>query len=142
MKEQYGFVFFLVLSMVLLVCHFLLGGLFDYKPVMTNGKGIIEGINRNDNGRKWFYIRIETPNGSELANTDNYRTVPEGTDVGDEVEVKYYYTKKGVLRCRVTESGFESVAGEDEGNSPYLLYAAGVSFAAFAMLLIKYIASK
>ena len=135
--SEYKFVLFLVIAIIFLLIH-----LFNIKNnneqvEQYDGFGMITRINMNEIGCTWYYVDININGKIYSAQTDSYQTVPDDVKKGDLVSVKYRFTKNGLVRCYITQDGFERVIQEDRNRKPVMLYAAGVCFLIFLIMLIK-----
>lgn len=77
--------------------------------------GKITRINLNERGRTWYYIEFEKDGMTHTAQTSSLKKVPDDIQIGDEVNIKYHFTKGGKRAlCRIIDDGFESVVNYDD----------------------------
>ena len=136
--SEYKFILFLVIAVIFLLIHLFIVKLNSSEQIeQYDGFGMITRINMNERGRTWYYVDININGKIYSAQTDPYQTVLDDVKKGDLVSVKYRFTKKGLVRCYITQDGFKRVIQEGRNRKPVMLYAAGVCFLIFLFMLIK-----
>lgn len=135
--SEYKFIIFLFIAIVFLCFHFVSIRSNRNTVEQINGVGTISRILSDDSGYTWYYINININGAEHTAQTDTYRVVPDEIKVGDEVCVRWRYTKNGKVRCYITEDRFERVIQENEKSRPISLYISLFFFAIFIVLLVK-----
>lgn len=147
--EDMKFIIFFIIALITYVIHMTSKKTHikydkECKENEKEGVGKIERINQDDSGKTWFYVSFEDNGIKYTAQTSTHNKVPDDLKIGDEVNIKYHFTKGKYALCRIIDRDFECVINYDDDTDikkvdNYILIAS-IVFLAFGLLgLINYL---